>query len=1080
MMCDDFFITLIDDYEVGHTKEASEYCYLHMQHQDFVYSDGVCIDPVPHLNVEIFPGFDTSCDQFSSCIKNMTTKIRPKCDMVVPSLDHHDFYQVWACTFKALHGNITVFNNFRRRYDRLPFLQKHQNGTWTCLIYEESFFRGYNSSCPNFYSSYCNIIVDCLAILPPLNRTHHRDKIVYYDNLAVETLRLWRLHVKRSYCYQKMKKDYFHVVKHLNFPNHVAPLRSQGHFICYWNPFSTQKFTAEVEILEWLRVIQQQCNDLRECMNGGGNIPCEESLFQSRLKSWAVSTGLQWDQINKALTRYSHMFKFYLFDRPLFHYPSVSHSCRLKAQDVSFLSNKVNRELSYNGFVCVKKTPTLPCDSFFEQCHSLKECIEKPRVCDSPKITPISFRNKMTSSTLLYSMAGDVEEAIAMKCKQLPGTQSLVVYPNTHNCYMMNTMDCGRFHRFCDQMLDCYQSVNLCAYDGHPEELRGMKLQLKIQFQSSLAPKIRQCNLEYGFKHFVSMKHERFEREEFTVLVKKDYLITHLDENAIPILSEDEGDWLCVRREFANMTCDEFIAICQAIAKCIENYDNDTDDESLGETQFHVKRLDDTKPEKCYEATRGLLMSSLDTYMEYMEQREYIWPDVFSEKINDVDFMSALTSRVVIMSCATVFVNMDKSSTSFDKIETDFILEECAMKLLEDSPVKFFGSIGDTILTIRCCPSFIPWEELSCDKWMSDCNKVVSCFDNWRINYMPMQEKMLAIFHAKESRNLALAIFLSTTLCRVLDRYLKRKEFEFLNFAIDWMSLVWMYFMSMMFDFSAWVSQIPVVTQLNLVWISQCLLPLVVFSLAYYQSYVNIKRYCTIILTLKNINNGDDHENAWRFGCSGLMLLNGMRLLLDASIIASLCSLFLSPSFDALSYAGDSETMAKLADRHAMIRLKNENLLNTYFLYHPSCYKLSQSMSHSWPFFIFFVGVDSLALLVIPAVLKSVNIYLVVTNVRKSNEFRKKANVRVISLCSYNFASLLLDLITNLSLALLYFIGVAPLLWNDPRGIFMDKNLNFVKFLFFSYNLLYSFMRRVCDIPLKWMVNCHLQEQNDR
>ena len=190
------------------------------------------------------------------------------------------------------------------------------------------------------------------------------------------------------------------------------------------------------------------------------------------------------------------------------------------------------------------------------------------------------------------------------------------------------------------------------------------------------------------------------------------------------------------------------------------------------------------------------------------------------------------------------------------------------------------------------------------------------------------------------------------------------------------------------------------------------------------------------------------------------MLLNLVRLVLDTSIILSLCTMF-QGSFDTLEFAGRSKVAKKLADRHALVRMGKEKVKNNFFLYHPNCYELSLLLSQSSTFFLYFVGVDGIILQLTPIIVQIINSYYIVKSVHKSNEFRKTNNIRLISFCTVTFVTKQLYVVLNLSLTILYFVGIAPLIWSDLRGLFMDKILSHIKALFFIFCIIHVAVRQM-------------------
>ena len=193
--------------------------------------------------------------------------------------------------------------------------------------------------------------------------------------------------------------------------------------------------------------------------------------------------------------------------------------------------------------------------------------------------------------------------------------------------------------------------------------------------------------------------------------------------------------------------------------------------------------------------------------------------------------------------------------------------------------------------------------------------------------------------------------------------------------------------------------------------------------------------------------------------CGLMVLINLPRVLLDTSIFASACSLFQKYELDALAFVDRPENVKMLVDMHMMIRSGKQDIQSAYFSYHPHCYELTTFMSQSWAFFIFFVGIDISVIHLMPLVVEIIVICLIVKSVRKSNDFRRKSNAKLIPICTTNFMRLLGSCVLRGVLLIALCAGIAPIIWNDPRGLFLGNNMTYLQFLYYSHVLIFSFAK---------------------
>ena len=1051
------------------------YCLFHLRHLDFVYSKDVCLCSQDQSDDLYLWREYNPCHQFWDCVEDLEGP--PECQVHIPITKDQDFYRVSACSFLALRDEPESFKDFHQKHE-LPFLQRGIGGNWSCLIDKDSLSRWFNGSCHNFVVNFCEETARCLKLTDLAIPKGGRHEQVQFNNLAITSLGPWKQSHSSSVCVEEVKQDYLHVVKHLNFPNNVGFIKSQGLSLCYWNPITEEKqLVGKVEnILDWFRVIQLQCADLEFCLKS--TAVKHESCRVPDDQNWMLYLYLASGFASQLLMKYENDFWQMQFSRELEFYPILNTTCKANNPGVDIVPMPILEK--YPGFRCIRKNRDLPCNEFSRQCLSSKKCMEEQHWCGHQTMASFVVDCSNISWVDYGHRLNEILEAIAIRCRGSLGDDNnlvdsslyfddLVIYDITRvnvgqTCRMKKVVSCEVFRQLCDKIETCHRRMDICSFAGHIEGLRGLKFSLPLSLQPSILPVIQHCNLQHGFEQFVTIKHEKLENDDFEFLAKSDFLIKYREDANFNFPTIEEG-WYCQRWKFVNFTCSQFISVCQNIAECIQTT---TSEQINGKyPAFHVLRLGNAEPEKCFEANKGLLLSTLEIFNMDLTLKEYKWPDAFSTRINEVSLVGILTQRVAIMLCSNVYIKQNDQSM-IDQTESDiyFILKECDIKLHGKSSVNIMSSLNGTLLTLRCCPTGAPWDGFSCEKWISKCNNVLSCFHKWKEYIMPWQRKMLSIVQAGLSRYLVVILCILSSLFQIIYAFsVPKGKFDFLSFWINLSSCLWVYISSSLSTKSVF-SNAPIRMQLYFSWISYGILPLAIYTACYFQSYKVIKKYVNIIEALRNLQtqHKQQKKSLWRMIFCFMMLFNLVRLFLDTSIVLSFCTLF-QGKFDVLSFAGRSEVVAKLADRHALIRMGKEEFQNNYFLYHPNCYEFSLFISQSWTFFLYFVGIDSILLQLVPIIIKATNTYYVIKNVCKSNEFRKSNNLRLISLCSSNFVTKQIDLAIHILMTLLYFVGIASLIWSDPQGLFMDKTLSHMKLLFFNNCLLLSFARHVLLKP---------------
>ena len=239
------------------------HCSFQLQHLDFVYSKGRCLQNSPKVYKDLIT--HSGCELFQNCLQSYKDK-QSHCLMQIQMVEHYNFYQVSICLTYALektlsdhlHSSPNTYKILERyfftTYGELPFLQKPYGGIWTCFITYNHCRKFFKRSCDVFFNSYCNKVKECLQQNMAIQDTVGKN-IGMYNGLPMRSLGKWKkMHIRSFVCVEKIKEAFSDVTRHLNISIYVTLKRSQGNLLCHWYPSSMTKITdADKELFfKWL------------------------------------------------------------------------------------------------------------------------------------------------------------------------------------------------------------------------------------------------------------------------------------------------------------------------------------------------------------------------------------------------------------------------------------------------------------------------------------------------------------------------------------------------------------------------------------------------------------------------------------------------------------------------------------------------------------------------------------------------------------------------------------------------------------------------------------------------------------
>ena len=431
--------------------------------------------------------------------------------------------------------------------------------------------------------------------------------------------------------------------------------------------------------------------------------------------------------------------------------------------------------------------------------------------------------------------------------------------------------------------------------------------------------------------------------------------------------------------------------------------------------------------------------------------------DPISKNINDVATELHFSYKAAFVRCANLFRYDPSAETEFDQQQLVTILGECDMKINSNFTTDIKAQIQGKTIVVYCCPDKVAWDDFSCKKWETKCNVILTCFETWRRHVFPMLKTASDIFYSAIYRRMFLGVGILVVISDIIiAKILAMKGVDALSLMIDLIATFWVYLLSAIFA-KVLAETIPIVGQLYLLWVLKGFFSFLFFILTYIRVCLQFAEYFNIIKALKSMKQEEGGLELRNWLCGFMVVINAPRILLDTSIFASVCSLFQKHKFDPLAFVDHPEYKQVLVDMHAMVRLEKEDIKSAYFYYHPNCYEWTIIMSQSWPFLIFFVGIDSLLMYIMPLIIEIFVVSLIVESVGKSNDFRRKCNVKLIPLFTGNFMRILGSCILRGVLLILHIAGIVPIIWNDPHALFLDRNMIYLQYLHFTHILLFSF-----------------------
>ena len=1046
-----------------------DFCSKHLHHLDFVYSNGVCI---AHDEGVLAGGsIAFACDKFQKCTKDVDA---PVCTMQLINLENHDFYQVSACSFLALHEKPQIYSNYSQNYDPIPFLHRVNDSSWSCSANQIYVAQWFHDSCDHFIVTYCKRILNCLKNFE-ISTVVGTKNAVLFGNLPLKSLGPWQLYFYQSVtCQNKVVKAYSQVVKHQNFPNAVSVKRSNGQLICHWSPFlkSDINLDSKFPLSNWLRVVHLQCDAMQRCLAESRHSQRPSVCSTKRPGRTKRSSFARYSNGN--ILAFHYNFHFKAFSSRVNGYPFTNSSCLSTQSEVRIFLEKdlfMHPNLAYKGFFCVARAGSIPCKTFVKECSFVKECIEATTQCQSHE-SSFNFHNLTFTNKREYDSLQNKLEMVVRKCQQ--GHSSELIHSElaskgpynpmvVHSCSSKKSIGCDKLSILCIEREHCFKTMKPCQFQGQEEGRYGIRNFIDIPYNSTFLHLVHFCNFKYGFKKFVSLRHGEMELNDFLFvafhfLKVSPYQNWNFQNHGIKNLN-----WYCKREKFVHFSCAEFISVCREIAQCLTREALNTNNEQ----EFAIKEIVGSQPQKCYISGKGLSISTIEITNQVFSLREYVWGDVFSQNVNDISTASDFGQNIVFSWCATTSYSIDEDVDEIYSQQLVVIIEECDMKINQNFASNVKAIVDKGTVTVTCCPPHAPWNDLSCSDWAADCNKLLQCFNNWRLHVMPLHRKVRAIFYGPVHWILCLTFGTLSLLIQCIVYVVDDNDIQFLSLFVDIFTSLWITLISSLFG-NIFSKDFSPIFQLYTYWIFLGIVSAIIYVLSYLQACRDILKCIEIQRALRSLQLKNDFalSQAW-IGYSFAIIVNVVRVILDSAIVASVCSIFHGAHFDALSFAFQPEHISKLADMHARIRSGSQDIKSTYFLYHPSCYGLSIFISQSWAFFLFFIGIDSLVLHITPLILRIVNFYLVVDSINESNRFRKQCNVKLIPLLTPKIVSSVLEISFQSILTMIYFVAVSPFIWNDTQGMFMDKNLTLLKHMYFTNSILNSFTRHSVRLAVR-------------
>ena len=1061
-------------------KRILNHCKLQLEHTDFISERHVKRGLISEYCLS--HKHEDPCLDLENCLVQMQGEIdKPRCQTSIEEINDYDFYQVAMCSSLAIFM-LDANADWYKSGQAIPFLEREIGGSWICVINQLDLTKQFDQSCPKFMSLYCHKLRNCLQNKMFKMRKTAMTTAAIYGGLVIRSFGVWKTHFHRFlYCKDEVQNAYKTVTNHASFPNTVTVKRSRGNAICYWYPSLNEKDDVDKFAL-WLRIVHEQCKDLQKCLDlvySDMNIQrCDkfkvEYMFPKAAKFPDIFlthyvdfqfTPLKVGHYDPALViNYDGFFDVY---------PTINETCKTKTSGV--ITYPLKSFDKYSELLCMKKARSMTCSEFHEECSHMETCINDFEPCEHLWLNATNPAYKQNSYEVFMAL-----QFLVMKCHKIHSTvvvsQIYVSYENPgllhYRCNLRLKTDCGHVSKECKKIGTCLINQKPCQHIGQTEGRMGIGNFFQYNFTMDLAPIIYSCNKEYGFDHFVSLRHADLDQLDVDFMRETDFVkepSKHI--HALSFSYQDRIDnrlkWYCERSVFKRFHCSEFLDICNKIKDCIKRSKIDI---QLGDIpRFAIQNIKNPLiSSKCFSSGNGLLVYTIKPmgYNAYLTP--FKWPDVVPENVNDFGLTLSLGQRTAVMFCANVFIPLREDSNLND-LQVDMILNECNLKKFGNFTSAIVGQVNRTVLSIRCCPLHLPWKKFSCEKWSTECNEVLNCFRIWKENVLPLHETLFSIFSSLYFRNVLLVLYLIGLIMIMIKRmYIGNKEIIYMRHLLDFLLMLWIYSMN-----STYRNDVMKTSYLLVMWLLQGLVPLLAYLLSYILAAQDFLRSYEIFVVLNDLTyNKDDNNHRKLLSYAISIALNLPRMILDTSIFASVCSISKHHTeFDPLSYAWKDQYITKLANMHAMMREGKIDLNDSPFIYHPECYQLSLIISQSWALFIYFIGVDCLILQILPLLMKVVNMVIIIKKVQKNNEFRKQTNVRLIPLFTLKFIGIVIEIMV-LSICLIIFVSaIIPIIWNDPNGLFMEKNLSNIKQFYFSYSLALSFLKYSLLMPLRMVSN---------
>ena len=1071
------------------SDNATNFCKNHLSHLDFVTSDDICLDYSLAMSSSEVDG----CNSYLTCLHNYEAPDYHTCKMTMKEMKTNvDYYQVAICSIDALSSSSSQIRSNYLRYFKeikaIPFLQiEALTGEWSCsLTRREASSLGFD--CEPFLN-YCQRVDDCLKILKPkCIRGRIRNKLTsgVYNNLPIQTFGTWRSgHAEATAtCLGRVRTAYTYLLDHLQFPNTILAKRSLGKLYCYWQPgliYLDSRHSIKIFSM-WWSIIHSQCNTLGNCINAtmheikAREVCSADQQAQGGEEDTDEVRGYRVLQmLNPAIPLHmgltSSNFKFVFFNVSLRYHPYIDETCDHLIKDITPYHIKSKRQLLL-GFVCSKDKRNLTCDSFEKRCSLLKRCMEDSQ----SQCQPISER--IVSAGLIGTSNSVIERNVDACLQDLQFTDIHVFdlvfrtfekLPSLDlTCAPKNNRDCNRFEERCNRTTKCLlkQSFARCEFRGRSRALKYFFRRWKTFEKPSV---IQYCNRRHGSRHSITMQHMSLEKAEILFVLRSKLLTVDADmfkKRFLKFKNRFPAGWECDRGYNYQHSCREYLQICADIAKCIMKTNVSVAERERDKNQFSVRTI---RGHQCFASEVGPLVMSLT----FQGMNSYqVSPNKFSDSmikiINDIRFTGQFSNKLAFMKCLSIYIAECQDSVDdacMEQITT--VLAECRLMILgsvSNVDLQVVYELGKVF--IKCCPPNVAWSGFSCEHWAAACNKVLKCFNNGRKFVIPSQMKMAAILSNKPLHYSLFGSLLFSILVDIFMKYKYSQNLCPLTFCINILISGWRFHRSLSENMS-W--RLSILSRLYIRWVFQGIIPILVYSLSYIRTFLNISRELEIHTTLKS-SAGQAKEKRPLSNSFCLLLaiiMNIPRVMLDRSIYASYCSILSGAVSDPLHFVSRSTHVKKMADIHSSVLTGQRELSDSLFIYHPDCFEVSLLLSQPWAFFGYFIGVDFFVLYMVPLILKFANVYLIVTNVRESNEFRRRANVPLISLCKKNFIKLLGEVVTMFILFVSHLIVTIVIVWQDPQAYFLDKTFALMKYSYFLVLLLFSICTRVMMFACK-------------